>query len=153
MARKSRNARRRAARDKRREPFTAPADPIVRTELVEVRLVDPADPPPPPPAAEPDADGYIDDLADTIGDKRPARTKAADRLNSATNPADHKVYEVRVPLRFSGWLERYAERHGTDVSGVLDFAMRQIWRDDPDRIASTGGAGSMRKADFDAMNQ
>lgn len=128
MARKSRGARRRSKK-KRGAPaiHTAPAAILGHVDV--------------------DADGYVDDLGDTIGDKRPARTKLADRLNSATNATEYRSYTVNIPIHFVPWLEAYAKIHGTDVPGVLDFAMRQVWRDDPSRTAGS----TLPKADFDAM--
>ena len=88
-----------------------------------------------------------DDLSDTIGDKRATLSPDAAKYNSAASESDQVKCVVTYPVRFKSWLERYAVRHGTDVAGVFDFAMRQIWRDDPDRVE--GLQHSMRKADFD----
>lgn len=75
-----------------------------------------------------------DDLSDTEGEKGRARSAAADKLNSSFESQDRVEITVRIPHRFHVWLLEYAALHQKEISEVVDFALRQIWREDPHRM-------------------
>lgn len=135
MARRSRNKRRREAKRRRAEKPVVDR-PALHAEINEGinrhvaekmhdQIVD---------ALSDDALDPRDTLTDTEGDKiGRAQTPSAERLRSS-DLGDRVEYKVRIKKRFAAWLEDYAARRNLDPEVVIDFAIRQIWLHDEDRM-------------------